>query len=1065
VTGDDPTLNCPACGASNQPGSRFCSSCATPLGAEPAAETRKTVTVLFCDATSSTALGERLDPESLRSVMTRYFDVMREVIEFHGGVVEKFIGDAVMAVFGVPTIHEDDALRACRAAIEIHDRLGELDEAIRSERGASVEWRMGINTGEVVAGDAVSGQRIVTGDAVNVAARLEGAASPGEILLGADTHALVREDVTAEPVEALSLKGKAEPVPAWRLTAVGGSVGRRVRPLEAPLVGRKRPLRLLEDAFREAVEERVCHLLTILGVAGVGKSRLVDEFVGSLGEQAQVATGRCLAYGHGITYWPVTEAIRGGGAIHEDAAPDVAMARIREVLSDEPEADRVVPVIGHLLGATEALPAPDEMFWAIRKTFEAMARDRPLVLVFDDIHWGEPTFLDLIDHVADWTRDAPILLIAMARPDLLEMRPTWGGGKRWVTTMQLEALSADESNELVGGLLGQADLPADVRAQIGQAAEGNPLFVEELLGKLIDDGFLVQSGDGWAAHGNVSELAIPPTIHALLAARLDGLASEDRAVIERASVEGKIFHRGAVTELAPELMRPHVRERLAGLMRMELVRPDQASFAGDEAYRFRHLLIRDAAYQALAKQTRSELHERFAAWLERVAADRLSEYEEIIAYHVEQAYRYRVELGPPDAHARELALRAGTQLADAGERADARSDVAAAVDLLGRAVDLLNDDLPRRRRVLITLADNCYNAGDGPRAERLLADAIADAEQADDEGAAALAAVALVMIQMSTKSTEMSVVLRELERLIAVLERLGATADARLAEAWSAFCLFGVGRAGEAAERARSLVELGEGGERWQREARMAMGVSLVFGPTPADEVIAELQAVRERAGTKSLAEPPFRGIGRMKLLQGRIDEAHELNARVQAVCEEIGNRQQLASCLDFEGQVQRLAGNLDEAARLSREGYQAMAAIGDRSFASTIAVNLGEILIDLGQDDEAWRFGAIARDTSSSDDVVSQAGGRAVQARVLSRRGEHAVAEGLAREAADIMSNTDYFDQHAGVLVHLAHVLREADKSGDALVAAREALSLYELKGATFFVHQSQRLIDEWVG
>ncbi len=276
------TIVCPSCGTQNPAGSRFCNSCGTTLEApaSAAAETRKTVTVLFIDATSSTALGERLDPESLRAVMTRYFDVMREVIEFHGGSVEKFIGDAVMAVFGVPTVHEDDALRACRAAIEIHERLGELDAAIRSERGASVEWRIGINTGEVVAGDPTAGQRIVTGDAVNVAARLEAAAAPGEILLGAETHALVREDVTADPVEALALKGKAEPVPAWRLTAVSGAVGRRVRPLEAPLVGRRRPLRLLDEAYQEAVEERICHLFTIIGVAGVGKSRLVDEFVG-----------------------------------------------------------------------------------------------------------------------------------------------------------------------------------------------------------------------------------------------------------------------------------------------------------------------------------------------------------------------------------------------------------------------------------------------------------------------------------------------------------------------------------------------------------------------------------------------------------------------------------------------------------------------------------------------------------------------------------------------------------------------------------------------------------------
>ena len=371
-------LVCPTCGTDNPPGSRFCNACGAGLevAPAPASETRKVVTILFIDATSSTALGEQLDPESLRAVMTRYFDVMREVIEFHGGSVEKFIGDAVMAVFGVPVVHEDDALQVPSGARDPRP-AGALDAEIRAERGASVEWRMGINTGEVVAGDAAAGQRIVTGDAVNVAARLEAAASPGEIYLGADTYELIRNEVTVEAVEPLSLKGKAEPVAAWRLRAVTGTVGRRARPLEAPLVGRRRPLRLLDDAFREAVEERVCHLFTILGTAGVGKSRLVEEFIGSVGDQAQVAEGRCLAYGHGITYWPVAEAIRHGAGIAESDPLEAVVARLQELLGPEPEAERISAVVGSLLGVDDTPPAPEEMFWAIRKTFEAIARQRP----------------------------------------------------------------------------------------------------------------------------------------------------------------------------------------------------------------------------------------------------------------------------------------------------------------------------------------------------------------------------------------------------------------------------------------------------------------------------------------------------------------------------------------------------------------------------------------------------------------------------------------------------------------------------------------------------------------
>jgi class 3 adenylate cyclase/tetratricopeptide (TPR) repeat protein len=1055
---------CATCGTENVDGARFCNACGSPLGgpATQVRETRKTVTVLFIDAVSSTALGERMDPESLRAVMTRYFDVMREAIDSHGGAVEKFIGDAVMAIFGVPVVHEDDALRACRAAIEIRSRLSELEPLIRADRGVAIEWRAGINTGPVVAGDVAVGQRIVTGDAVNVAARLEAAAAPGEILLGAETYALVRDAVSTESVEPLPLKGKSEPVPAWRLTGVSDAVGRHNRPSDAPLVGRLRPLRLLDDAFHEAVEERICHLFTIVGAAGVGKSRVVEEFIGSLGDQAQVASGRCLAYGQGITYWPVAEAIRNGAGIAEGDAPEAAVARLREVLGREPEAERVATIVGGLLGIEDSPPAPDEIFWAIRKTFEALARIKPLILLFDDIHWGEPTFLDLIEHMADWTRDAPILLIAMARAELLEKRPTWGGGKHWVTTMSLEPLSEVESEELVASLLGRADLPADFRTHISQAAEGNPLFVEELLAKLIDDGFLVRSNGGWAAPGDLRGLALPPTIQALLAARLDGLGDEERTVIERAAVEGKVFHRGAVTEMAPEPMRGHVRDRLATLMRMELVRPDQASFVGEEAYRFRHLLIRDAAYQALAKQTRSELHERFATWLERVASERLAEYEEIIGYHLEQAYRYRTELGPPDSHAQALAERAGALLADAGERADARADVSATVDLLSRAVELLPDE-SRRRRLLSRLADRVYEAGDAPRAERILADAIAEADGAGDEGASATAALYLVAVQSSTRSTEGSESLQEAERLGAILARVGDESGSRLAEAWAAFVLFAMGRAAEAAQRAGALVEMGEGSEKWQLEAKKSRGVSLVFGPAPIEEAISALQAQLDNASGGSPIPGAYSGIARLRALQGRLAEARELIARARAAFEDLGNRFMLASTGGREGEIEHQAGNHAEAARMIRQSYDAMTATGDRSYASTVAAALGMVLLDLRDDDEAWRFGTVARETSSSDDVISQAGGRAVQARVLSRRGDHDAAEALAHEAVAIMGHTDYLDQHAGALVHLAYVLHESGKAGEAVDAARQAVALYDQKGATFFVEQTQRLIDDW--
>jgi len=1054
------TIPCPSCGAENLPGSRFCSTCATPMEATPAlAETRKTVTVLFCDATSSTALGERLDPETLRGLMTRYFDAMREVIEFHGGAVEKFIGDAVMAVFGVPVVHEDDALRACRAAVEIRDRLATLDAEIQAERGATVEWRMGINTGEVVAGDASTGQRIVTGDAVNVAARLEGAAAPGQILLGADTFALVRSAVQAEAIEPLVLKGKAEPVAAWTLDDVVDGTGRHARPLEAPLVGRRRPLRLLDDAFHEAAEERICHLFTILGAAGVGKSRLVDEFVASVGGESQLATGRCLAYGHGITYWPVVEAIRDGIGIAENDPPAVAATRLRATLASEPDAVRIAEIIGGLLGIADAVPGSDEMFWAIRKTFEAMARVRPLILVFDDIHWGEPTFLDLVEHIADWTRDAPILLIAMARPELLEKRSAWSGGKRWVTTMQLEPLSDVESEELVTSLLGRADLPPEFRAHISHAAEGNPLFVEELLGKLIDDGFLVVAENGWGAAGDLSQLALPPTIQALLAARLDGLSSEERTVIERASVEGKVFHRGAVMELAPESMRPHVRDRLASLMRMELVRPDQASFAGEEAYRFRHLLIRDAAYQALAKQTRSELHERFAEWLQRAAADRMAEYEEIIAYHYEQAYRYRAELGPPDARAEEIAGRAAELLAAAGERAILRADTHAAVDFLERSLALMTRNTPRRRFVATDLAEALYSSGEGLRAEALLVDLIEQSEQAGEQRTHARASMRLLEVQSSLRSAPPGLVIERAEELANILEREGDPRAAWYARVLAGANLFFIGRAADAEKRLLPLIRQGD--EMGYPRPSWFAGV-LYWGPTPVPEAAARIEELMRTASTVGTFGK--RHLAGLLGMAGRFDEARRLMAEAKQDAEELGQRVVVVSIGGhFGGPLEILAGDYDRGVALMIESFDAMTATGDRSFASTVAGWLAMALVALGRFDDAWRYATIARETSSDDDVASQVSGLAAQARVLAARGDLPAALDLAAQAVALADVTDYLELTGDALVHQAHVLRAAGRPNDALDAVRAALERYERKGVLPSVERTRALITEW--
>ena len=606
---------CPNCGEENPDRARFCLNCGTALGAaESSTEVRKTVTVLFADVVGSTSLGEQTDPESTRRMLSRYFDAMRRVIERHGGTVEKFIGDAVMAVFGIPTLHEDDALRAVRAAHEMQASVELLNEELASTSWNPIALRIGVNTGEVVAGEATAGHTLVTGDAVNVAARLEQAAEPGQVLLGGTTHRLLRSLVEAESLPPLALKGKANPVEAHRLIRVGDRAP--IRRHATPLVGRTRELHGLEEAFDRANEERACYLFTLLGTAGVGKSRLVHEFLGRMRERAQVLRARCLPYGEGITFWPVIELAQAAAGIELNETPASAVQKLRTLLQEAPDRDPILDRVCPTIGLSDGVVPTEETFWGVRKFLEAVATKKPLIVVIDDLQWAEPTMLDLIDHVADWSREAPILLMAIARPELLDARPHWGGGKLNATIILLEPLGSAESTELIANLVDDSELAKTVQQRIGETAEGNPLFVEELVAMLVDQGVLERENGGWRAADALDAVSVPPSISALVAARLDHLEPLERDLIGRAAVVGKIFQRSAVAELSPPERREELGPRLMTLVRKELVRPDRSTSTGDEAFRFRHLLVRDAAYASLTKEQRADLHARFADWLE-----------------------------------------------------------------------------------------------------------------------------------------------------------------------------------------------------------------------------------------------------------------------------------------------------------------------------------------------------------------------------------------------------------------------------------------------------------------
>ena len=973
---------------------------------------RKTVTVLFSDVTGSTALGERIDPESLRHVMARYFETAKAVVQRHGGTVEKFVGDAVMAVFGIPVVHEDDALRAVRAAQDLREALTVLNTELADSYGTRLELRTGVNTGEVVTGTE---ERLATGDAVNVAARLEQAAQPGEVLLGEETLGLVRDAVEVEPVPPLELKGKSEPVRAFRLLAVGPGGPAITRRHRAEMVGRERQRKLLEDAFANVVGERACHLFTVLGTAGVGKSRLVAEFLGDV-DGATVVRGRCLSYGEGISYWPVTEVAKQLGAEPSEA-----------------------PALSAILGEEPTASSPDEISWAFRKLLEGRAAERPLIVVFDDAHWGESVFLDLVEHVADLSRDAPILLLCIARPELLDRRPAWGGGKLNATNVLLEPLAPDETEELIDRLLLYERIEAGLRGRILEAAGGNPLFVEEMVAMLAE----AEAGDDDGA----GDMAVPPTIQALLAARLDQLDAAERSVLERGSVEGQVFHRGAVVALAPE--EPQVDGRLMTLVRKDLVRPERSTVVDDEAFRFRHLLIRDAAYDALPKATRAELHERFAVWLEEHAPD-LVELDEVVGYHLEQAYDYRAELGPLDDAALALGPQAAERLLTAGRRAQRRGDLSAAQGLLTRAGALLPPGADQRT-ALVDLAAVLVLAGDFARVDSVLREVRAAAEDARDERVRWRAELVSLEVRVQTDPTvTMAAAAVLAEEAAAAFERLG---DAEgLAAAWRLLGNFRawLGKTSEANvlwERALEHAERG-GHSIVADEIRFWMAWSLWFGPTPAvegisrcDQILTEVMPGSSIGATASVMR------GAMLGMQGRLGEARIEIERGRGMMQDLGHRVHWAGTAMVAGENELRAGDPRAAEAILRAGFDVLEESAETGYIASVRGLLAQAVLEQGRDEEALRIADETRRMSAPDDFEPHARAAAVRAGALARAGDLGGAEGAIAEAEDIATPTEYVPLRIFVALVRAEVEHAAGRREGEREALEEAVRLSTLK------------------
>jgi class 3 adenylate cyclase/tetratricopeptide (TPR) repeat protein len=1014
-------------------------------------EERKLVSILFADTVGSTTLGDLHDPELVRSTMARYFERMRAIAERHGGTVEKFIGDAVMVVFGVPIVHDDDAERAVRAGLAMRDELSELNRELAVELAA----RVGVNSGEAVADTGVANQFLVTGDVVNVAARLQQGAEVGEVVVGALTEQLTRVAIEYRPHEPIVAKGKATPLRAFTAVRAKSTIPEQARGLpamRAALVGRERELKLLLDTIERARADRAVHVVTLLGEPGVGKSRLVGECLARLRDESVILRGRCLPYGAGITYWPLIEILRAQAGIAGTDDRATALANLDAHLATALAGSADLPLVRARLLVLLGLESPPvalpdvtpsrvhaEVGWALRRYLEAIGAGHPVVLVIDDLQWAEPALVEVIDGILDRMRGVRLALICVARPELAETHPRWSVGRANATTMTLEGLDAAETSTLISRLLDIDDLPASLRAQIAARSDGNPLFCEEFLRMLIEDGRVVYDAGRWRATAGAATVTVPETIVALLAASIDRLGPDEKRALQVASIIGERFGLAEVSALEPDASPA----ALDALERKGLILEDRGA-GGPGAMRFKHLLVREVAYGSLSKFDRAAMHERFAQALEIEAGDRRDEFLEILAHHTERAFALSAELRLSRDLLVPRAARAGTVAIALAGRAELRGEpmlMERFLTVVEQAVAISDDpDLRDRTRFLRVRALLLAGAFEQARPAALAA--LAAAREAGDADRAARIARTLAHVEMYGGALD-----DIRPAILGARDLSDAAGDVHGVLEMEALVLNFLWGAGEFTRFVdgnvpliRRAQELGDWAQAAELMKRVAGASRLCGKLEQADRYTAEAREIARRLGLRALLRELRSADATGVWFAGDADAALEILREVAADAAGDGDANRLVTVQRRIAEILEGEGRYEEAVAAGTAALAESVRTGERWNRSEINGHLAVNLLRIGRTAEAVAHAADAAAlVRGPEDLSGVAEDEWMRAHLLAARGDDEAADAAFRSAIAPLEGHEFVPVEAFIRLDWAEFLIARKRTSEAAALLAE--------------------------